>query len=89
MVDLEALFAGDPASIDAITRRIERAASLAPGIYAWVEHDGDDQPEPIVVMLCTDCSDRLIEPYPRLYRRLARNEPCAGIMPYVWSVRSV
>lgn len=80
MVIPQEVLEGDPASIDALTQIIEREAAPAPGIYAWQEHDEDDQPEPIVVMLCTDCSERLIGPHPRLYRRLARNEPCAGIM---------
>jgi hypothetical protein len=77
----EELFTGGPDRFRAITQLIERESSPAPGIYAWQEHDEDDQPEPIIVMLCTDCSDRLVGPHPRLYSRLTRNEPCAGIMP--------
>ena len=80
IVDLEKLFEGDRASIGAVSRVIDHQASPSPGVYAWQEHDDLDQPEPIIVMLCTACSDRLIEPHPRLYRRLERNEPCPGIM---------
>lgn len=49
-----------------------------PGLRGWVEHDENDKPEPIVVMLCKECSDRLIEPHPRLYRALERWEPFPG-----------
>ena len=48
---------------------------------AWQEHDEDDRPEPIVVMLCKVCADRIIGPHPRLYRRLAEHEPFPGAMP--------
>lgn len=46
----------------------------------WVEHDDDDTPEAIVVVLCLACSDRLIESHPRLYDDLHRNHPWPGCM---------
>jgi hypothetical protein len=47
----------------------------------WREHDEHDQPTPVVVVLCRPCSDKIIEPHPRLYARLQGNEPHAGAMP--------
>lgn len=49
-------------------------------LSAWQEHDEDDQPEARAVVLCEPCADRIIEPHPRLYRRLERYEPLAGLM---------
>lgn len=80
IVDVEKLFEGDQASIYAVSQLIDHQASPSPGVYAWQEHDDQDQPSSIAIMLCTDCSGRLIEPHPRLYRRLGRNEPFPGIM---------
>jgi hypothetical protein len=47
----------------------------------WQEHDELDQREPILIVLCERCADQLIEPHPRLYRRLRPNEPFPGAMP--------
>ena len=49
----------------------------------WLEHGEDDAPDPhpIVVVLCKPCSDKLIEPHPRLYRALQLHEPLLGAMP--------
>jgi len=44
----------------------------------WQEHDDNDLPEPIIVVLCETCSDRLIEKHPRLYRQLQGFEPWPG-----------
>jgi hypothetical protein len=44
----------------------------------WMEHDFRDQPEPRCVVLCWLCSNKLIEPHPRLYKKLADNEPFPG-----------
>jgi len=52
------------------------------GAAPWQEHDENDKPEPIVVMLCRDCSARLIEPHQRLYRRLDVNQPWPGIISF-------
>lgn len=46
----------------------------------WQEHDENDKPEPIVVVLCLDCSERLVGKHARLYRELGRNEPFPGAM---------
>jgi hypothetical protein len=50
-------------------------------LWVWREHNDFDGPEPIVVVLCLACSDRLIEPHPRLYSRLSPHEPFPGVMP--------
>jgi len=46
----------------------------------WQEHDHNDQPEPKVLLLCTKCSDEVIEPHPRLYKRHDSNWPFPGLM---------
>lgn len=49
-------------------------------LTAWQEHDDRDRPEPRAVVLCAPCSDRIIEPHPRLYRRLEPMAPMPGAM---------
>jgi hypothetical protein len=49
-------------------------------LAVWQEHDEADRPEPIFLVLCDACA-RLIEPHPRLYRRVDRWAPAPGIMP--------
>ena len=49
-------------------------------LTAWQEHNDADRPETIFVLLCRKCADKVIEPHPRLYRRLSRNEPAPGVM---------
>lgn len=49
-------------------------------LHRWQECDGQDRKTPIVVVLCKRCSDRLIEPHPRLYHRLEPNAPLPGTM---------
>jgi hypothetical protein len=56
-------------------------ARLGAKLTRWQEHDQDDRPEPLVVVLCPPCSARLIEPHPRLYRELHAWEPMPGSMP--------
>lgn len=46
----------------------------------WQEHDHNDRPEHRVIVLCKACSDRMIEPHPRLYRPLNVNDPWPGCM---------
>lgn len=50
-------------------------------LTAWVEHDEQDRPEPLTIVLCDKCGDLVIEPHPRLYRPLSRHEPFPGAMP--------
>lgn len=50
-------------------------------IWRWREHDDNDKPEQIAVMLCKKCSDKIIEPHPRLYSTLRPHEPMPGTMP--------
>ena len=50
-------------------------------LHRWLEHDTDDQPEPVCVVLCDPCATRLIDPHPRLYRRMQHHEPLPGAMP--------
>lgn len=56
-------------------------ARLGAELTRWQEHDQDDAPEPIVVVLCVPCAKRLIEKHPRLYRELHAHEPVPGSMP--------
>lgn len=49
-------------------------------LHRWREHDQQDRPEPIVIVLCTPCSDRLIERHPRLYDKLDNCQPIPGAM---------
>ncbi len=51
-----------------------------PVLERWREHDDQDQPEPIVIVLCTLCSSRIIEPHPRLYSQLEVWAPLPGAM---------
>lgn len=48
----------------------------------WMEHDELDRvyDRPVVITLCKRCSDRLIEPHPRLYRALDTGESMPGSM---------
>jgi hypothetical protein len=52
-----------------------------PAECCWQEHDEHDRPEPIAVPLCRRCADELIDPHPRLYRRIEQHEPFPGAMP--------
>lgn len=53
----------------------------AANIVVWQEHDDQDHPEIRYVALCEPCEEAIIEPHPRLYRRLPRHAPAPGIMP--------
>ncbi len=50
-------------------------------IQRWLEHDDNDEPTPVAVILCRECADQLVEPHPRLYRRMEYQEPLPGAMP--------
>lgn len=47
----------------------------------WREHDDNDNPTTVVVLLCKACGDAIIEPHPRLYERLDYFCPAPGSMP--------
>jgi hypothetical protein len=49
-------------------------------IRLWQEHDASDRPEPIWFWLCQTCSDRIIEPHPRLYECVSEHAPAPGAM---------
>lgn len=49
-------------------------------LSVWQEHSAADRPENVFVVLCELCSRTLVEPHPRLYRQLDRNEPRPGVM---------
>ncbi len=49
-------------------------------LHRWMEHDEADRPTGVVVVLCPICSGRIIGPHKRLYRLMAKHEPCAGAM---------
>lgn len=51
-----------------------------PTLPRWIEHDDQDRPQPIVVVLCIPCSRRIIEPHPRLYDLLPTLKPVPGAM---------
>lgn len=57
-----------------------RACGATEKLARWQEHDEEDKPEPVVVVLCEACSGKIIEPHPRLYRELPRFEPFPGAM---------
>lgn len=46
----------------------------------WQEHDEQDRPEPVLVILCGECAKKLIEPHPRLYANISRHTPWPGAM---------
>lgn len=46
----------------------------------WQECDERDEPEPRYLYLCNSCSEKLIEPHPRLYQRLHHWHPAPGAM---------
>lgn len=54
---------------------------VTPDLTVWCECDEDDQPTAVFVALCPRCADRIIEPHPRLYKQMAKNEPAPGAMP--------
>lgn len=47
----------------------------------WEEHDDQDQPAKVLVLLCQRCGDAMIDAHPRLYRKLHHHEPWPGAMP--------
>jgi len=49
-------------------------------VQPWREHDDRDEKTSVVLWLCLTCSDRLIEPHPRLYSRISPWEPNPGSM---------
>jgi hypothetical protein len=57
-----------------------RTRANAVELTRWREHDEQDKPTGAVVVLCKECSDRTIEPHPRLYSELSANEPHPGTM---------
>lgn len=46
----------------------------------WREHDQQDKPQNIIVVLCKECSDKLIEPHERLYECIGLWAPAPGAM---------
>ena len=45
------------------------------------EADQPQEPERIFISLCPSCSESIIEPHPRCYRKTATHEPMLGAMP--------
>lgn len=60
--------------------RCQGCGTEGPGLSRWREHDANDSPTPVVVVLCKRCEDERIEKHPRLYARLSENEPAPGSM---------
>jgi hypothetical protein len=50
-------------------------------LQVWREHDDEDQPQPLYLVLCARCGDEFIEKHPRLYDTVHRCEPAPGVMP--------
>lgn len=60
---------------------IDKVVRNAPiGLLRWVECDANDKPTTVVVVLCVQCSERLIEPHHRQYRQVSPSEPRPGTM---------
>ena len=51
-----------------------------PADYLWQECDDRDKPEFRWFWLCDKCSDKIIEPHPRLYNDVHRHAPAPGAM---------
>lgn len=47
----------------------------------WREHDEDDIPEDVIIVLCKKCEKKLIKRHPRFYDFLLEHQPCLGCMP--------
>jgi hypothetical protein len=47
----------------------------------WREHNEEDRPLRVLVILCGPCARRLIDPHPRLYAPVDRWAPWPGAMP--------
>lgn len=50
-------------------------------LHVWQECDENDRGTDVLVYLCGPCSDKIIKPHPRLYRRLWTPMPLPGAMP--------
>lgn len=57
-----------------------QACNATGELYRFREHDHNDQPETILVVLCGACAEKLIKPHPRLYHLLEPFEPASGAM---------
>lgn len=51
-----------------------------PDLQLWQEHSRIDEPQVRYVILCRACSDKIVDPHPRLYRQISRNTPAPGAM---------
>lgn len=49
-------------------------------VARWREYGDNDRPTSVIIVLCTICSDNLIEPHPRIYEELQPCEPDPGSM---------
>ncbi len=76
--EMSSIAQDDGAALHARLKRVLDADER--GVHVWQECDDADRREPIAVLLCPPCSDRLIKPHPRLYSGLPFNEPVAGTM---------
>lgn len=61
--------------------RCQSCGASGPVLARWRECDDGDRPTPVLVVLCDNCGDALIEPHPRAYSLLSPNEPAPGAMP--------
>jgi hypothetical protein len=66
--------------VGTIDQSYDKANKIFPTLQRWREHNGADNPENIIVTLCTPCGNKLIEKHPRLYSRVYPNTPEGGAM---------
>lgn len=64
-----------------------RVSEESDTLVRWIECDADDRPTRTIIVLCRDCSKRIIEPHPRLYRDVERFKPVPGCMALCSSCR--
>lgn len=46
----------------------------------WREHDETDRAQPVAVVLCSACAEKIVPPHPRLYSIQRKDVPLAGVM---------
>jgi len=56
------------------------AIEIKGDLERWMECNDQDEETGVVVVLCPQCSDQLIEPHPTLYRQMSGMEPHPGSM---------
>lgn len=60
--------------------RGELFSSRPDGLEVWREHDDQDKPTSVAIVLCPPCGRKLVPPHPRLYSREWPHAPIPGVM---------